>query len=162
MPVLTGRPILPMMPEQLANIIHGLFNFSNQSSHNIFILTQFSAHAQKNWIFGKTTKFFHLLKKSSKIQIKRYNLATIDNLKLESYSLHLKKVFYIQIVSYPRAIEAKIVKKWKKYQVFKKMNIFKKSFCGWFSCIFSLLNPYKKTVKLYLVSGQSYNVLKSL
>ena len=159
MSVLTGRPILPMMPEQLAIIIHGLFDFSNQSSHNIFILTQFSAHAQKNWIFGKTTKFFHLLKKSSKIQIKRYNLATIDNLKFEGYSLYLKKVFYIQIVSYPRAIEAKIVKK---MPDFEKINLFKKGFCEWFLCIFSLLNPYKKTVKLYLVSGQSYNVLKSL
>ena len=132
MPVLTGRPILPMMPEQLAIIIHGLFDFSNQSSHNIFILTQFSAHAQKNWIFGKTTKFFHLLKKSSKIQIKRYNLATIDNLKLESYSLHLKKVFYIQIVSYPRAIEAKIVKKWKKCQILKKSTYSKRAFANGF------------------------------
>ena len=77
-----------MMPEQLANIIHGLFDFSNQSSHNIFFPAQFSTPAQKNWIFEKTTKSAHLLKKSSKIQIKRYNLATIENLKFDGYSLH--------------------------------------------------------------------------
>ena len=75
MPVLTGRPILPMMPEQLAIIIHGLFDFSNQSSHNIFILTQFSAHAQKNWIFGKNNKILSFAQKIVKNSDKKIQLS---------------------------------------------------------------------------------------
>ena len=50
-------------------------------------IPNFQPTRNKTGFSKKTTKKFQLLKNSSKIQIQRYYLAIIENLKFEGYSL---------------------------------------------------------------------------
>ena len=126
MPVLTGRPILPMMPEQLAIIIHGLFNFSNQSSHNIFILTQFSANAQKNWIFGKNNKILSFAQKIVKNSDKKIQLSYYRQSEVWRLLFILKKSFLYSDSVLPTRNWGKNCEKMKKMPDFKKNELIQK------------------------------------